>query len=152
MPSLNRILSVFLVTITLLLAGCATSGGEATNKSGKPDLSQTLYLRGMFTWWDADDAYKVQRVGEDLYKATAKLEADGQPYEFKFADASWSPGTNCGFLNPEDKEVELGRKLMANCSSKFENFYFIPEETAEYEFYFDDSGETPVVYVQKAES
>src|SRR5690606_17578920 len=100
---LNRTLSAFLVTLSLLLAGCATSGGDVSNKSGKPDLSQTLYLRGMFTWWDADDAYKVKRIGEDLYMATARLEADGQPYEFKFADASWTPGTNCGYLSPEDK-------------------------------------------------
>ncbi len=152
MPSLNRTLSAVLVTLTLLLAGCATSGSDGANKSGKPDLSETMYLRGMFTWWDADDAYKLKRVGEDLYMAKAQLEADGQPYEFKFADASWTPGTNCGYLNPEEKDVELGKKLTANCSSKFENFSFIPQETATYEFYFDDSGKEPFIYVQKAES
>ncbi|WLQ12749.1 hypothetical protein O5O45_23765 [Hahella aquimaris] len=128
---------------TLLLAGCASTGG-------KRDLSQSLYLRGQFAWWDALDEYKVKKAGPDLYVASVELKADGQPYELKFGDAAWSAGTNCGFLSQEDQMLEFGKKSKANCSSVFENFKFNPPETGVYSFYLDNSGEQPVVYVEPA--
>lgn len=137
-----------LITTTLaallLLQGCASTGG-------KRDLSESLYLRGQFAWWDALPEYKVKKVEADLYRATAELKADGQPYEFKFGDASWSTGTNCGYLTEEDKIIEVGKKAKANCSAVFENFKFTPKETGEYAFFLDVSGENPVVYVEKAQ-
>lgn len=141
-------------TSMLALTACATGGGgdDTANASGKDDLSKNVYLRGVFTWWDAEEQYKLTRVSEDLYMSKVELTADGQPYEFKFADASWTPGTNCGYLGEDDKDIELGKKAMANCSSKFENFSFVPQETATYEFYLDDAAATPVVYVEKAGS
>ncbi|RMF16103.1 MAG: hypothetical protein D6758_08555, partial [Gammaproteobacteria bacterium] len=58
-------------------------------------------------------------------------------------------GTNCGYLTEEDKVVEIGKQVKANCSSVFENFRFTPAEDGVYEFYLDVSGETPLVYVKK---
>ena len=81
-----------------------------------------------------------------------ELKADGQPYEFKFGDANWSSGTNCGYLSEaDDKVVELDTPVNANCSAVFENFRFTPPESAVYGFFFDTSGEVPQVYIKKAE-
>ncbi len=139
-----RLTVLSLITATLLLTGCATTG------SGKRDLSEIMYLRGQFAWWDALPEYKVQKAGDDVYVARAELKADGQPYEFKFGDAGWTSGTNCGYLTEEDKVVEIGKKVKANCASVFENFRFTPAEDGVYEFYLDVSGETPLVYIKKA--
>lgn len=136
---------------TLGITGCASTGGGDTTASGKRDLSKVMFVRGSFAWWDPLDEYKVKSVGEDLYMATVELTADGQPYEFKFADAGWTGGTNCGYLSQEaDQVVEFGKRSKANCSSVFENFKFTPPETAIYEFYFDNSGEIPEIYVEPA--
>ena len=99
----------------LLMQGCATTG------DGKRDLSESMYLRGQFAWWDALPEYKVKKVEADLYRATAELKADGQPYEFKFGDASWSTGTNCGYLTEEDKIIKIGKKSKANCENQHKN-------------------------------
>lgn len=142
-----RLITALLVAL-LALTGCASTGGES---GGKRDLSESLYLRGQFAWWDALPEYKVKKVGEDLYRTEAELKADGQPYEFKFGDSMWSAGTNCGYLSEEDKDIELNKPAKANCSAVFENFRFTPPETGTYAFFFDNSGETPVVLVKPAE-
>ena len=129
----------------LLMQGCASTDGG----SGKRDLSQVLYLRGQFAWWDALDEYKVKKVGPDLYKSEVELKADGNAYEFKFGDAMWSAGTNCGYLGEEDKVVTFEKKSKANCSSVFENFHFTPTEDGKYAFFLDNSGEVPLVYVER---
>lgn len=135
----------------LLLAGCVAGPGGGLTASGKPDLSQRLFLRGSFTWWNPLPEYQVKAVGTDIYATTVALTADGQPHEFKFADAGWSPGSNCGYLDQaQDQVVELGKPSRANCASVFENFRFTPAETASYTFTFDNSGETPIVTVEKS--
>lgn len=129
----------------LAVTGCATTGGER-------DYSESLYLRGQFAWWDALPEYKVKKVDSGLYRTEVELKADGQPYEFKFGDANWSSGTNCGYLSEaDDKVVELDTPVNANCSAVFENFRFTPPESAVYGFFFDTSGEVPQVYIKKAE-
>ncbi|WP_020406040.1 hypothetical protein [Hahella ganghwensis] len=123
----------------LALGGCA-------GISGKQDLSQTVFLRGQFAWWEALDEYKVKRIGRDVYVASAELTADGQPYELKFADAEWS-SVNCGHLTPDDQELTIGKVSKANCSTDG-SFKFTPPETGAYDFYLDVSGDVPLVYVE----
>ena len=142
---MKKFLTVSALMATMLLsAGCATTGGGN-------DLSNTMYLRGQFAWWDALDEYKVKKVSEGVYMSSVELTADGQPYEMKFGDAGWTSGTNCGYLSQEaDQVLEFGKKSKANCSSVFENFKFTPPATGTYNFFLDVSGEVPLVYVEPA--
>lgn len=116
----------------------------------KPAMEQILYLRGVFTWWDAEEPYKVKLVEPNLYRAQARLVADGEYYDFKFADAGWSPGTNCGFLTKADENVfEEGPAVTANCSSNGSYFRFKPTKTGTFGFYFDQRGEQPQVFIKR---
>lgn len=138
-------LTTLALTSLLAISGCATSGGTR-------DYSDSLYLRGQFAWWDALPEYKVKTVEPGVYRTEVELKADGQPYEFKFGDANWSSGSNCGYLSEkEDEVVTLDQPVKANCSAVFENFRFTPPETAVYGFYFDTTGDVPQVYIRKAE-
>jgi hypothetical protein len=142
--NMKKVLGNLALVSVLAVTGCATTGGER-------DYSQSLYLRGQFAWWDALPEYKVKKVDTGVYRTEIELKADGQPYEFKFGDANWSNGANCGYLSEkDDKEVTLNTPVQANCSAVFENFRFTPPESAVYGFYFDVTGETPTVYIKKA--
>ncbi|MFD2096183.1 hypothetical protein ACFSJ3_09325 [Corallincola platygyrae] len=140
-----------LLLVTLAAAALATGcSGGGSSGSGKRDLSEFMYLRGVFTWWDAEPEFQLKKADKpDVYFASAELVADGQPYDFKFADAGWSAGSNCGFKGKEDEVVEVGKRVKSNCSSAFENFKFTPPETAVYDFFIDVSGEVPEVYIEK---
>ncbi|WP_417501721.1 hypothetical protein [Marinobacter sp.] len=142
---MNMKLSTLALATLMAATGCATTGGER-------DYSDSLYLRGQFAWWDALPEYKVKKIDSGLYRTQVELKADGQPYEFKFGDANWSSGTNCGYLSEEeDKVVKLDKPVNTNCSAVFENFRFTPPESAAYNFYFDTTHEIPQVYIKKAE-
>lgn len=139
----KQLKTLALASVMAVSAGCATTGER--------DYSESLYLRGQFAWWDALPEYKVKKVESGLYRTEVKLKADGQPYEFKFGDANWSSGTNCGYLSEKDDEtVTLNNPVNANCSAVFENFRFTPPETGVYGFYFDTRREIPQVYINKA--
>ncbi|MBD1388174.1 hypothetical protein IC617_01910 [Neiella sp. HB171785] len=115
----------------------------------KPAMENLLYLRAVFTWWDAEEQYRVKKVGDNLYRAQARLVADGEYYDFKFADAGWSPDFNCGFLTKADEiVVSNGPAVKANCNSNGAYFRFNPKQTGTYGFYFDQSAEVPVVYIK----
>ena len=128
--------------IMLLLGGMLVSGCANTvipTFSNSPDYS-TLYLRGVFSWWEADEKYKLKEVDEDVFATRIELIADGQPYDFKFADAKWSADLNCGYLSIDDQVVELNSVVKASCDRANENFKFTPSETGLYEFTIDFSG------------
>jgi hypothetical protein len=142
--NMKKVLGNLALVSVLAMTGCATTGGER-------DYSQSLYLRGQFASWDALPEYKVKKVDTGVYRTEIELKADGQPYEFKFGDANWSADSNCGYLSEADKDVKLDTPVKANCSAGFENFRFNPPENGVYGFYFDVTGETPEVYIQKSE-
>ncbi|HET8850567.1 MAG TPA: hypothetical protein VFM78_11865 [Marinobacter sp.] len=141
---MNKKLTALALASVLTISGCASTGGTR-------DYSDSLYLRGQFAWWDALPEYKVKTVEPGIYRTEVELKADGQPYEFKFGDANWSAGTNCGYLSEADKDVKLDTPVKANCSAVFENFRFTPPENGVYGFYFDVTGEMPQVYIRKAD-
>ena len=134
------------ILATALLSGCSTTFVEQLLP---PQDYQSLYLRGVFNWWEADENYKVSQREQDVFVSSAKLIADGQPYDFKFADAQWQPGLSCG---PIDEQVlTTSNKLEADCNNPQANFKFTPSETGVYEFYIDFSdADEPEVYVRKA--
>ena len=127
------------------LSGCSTTFVEQL-----PLLSyDSLYLRGVFNWWEADDNYKVSEVDDKVFMSSAKLIADGQPYDFKFADTDYKPGLACG---PAGANVlTVTNRLEADCNNPGANFQFTPDETGVYEFYIDFSdSDEPEVYIRKS--
>lgn len=134
---------LLLLTILALLAGCsATSQGQG----GERNLASYIYLRGAFNGWEALDEFQLQALGNQRYAAEAQLVADGKPYYFKFADAGWVMGSNCGPL--ADDLVEPGKTVSANCSEGRRSFRFTPTATGRYRFLFDNSGDQPEVTVE----
>ena len=138
------------VVASLFLVGGCASTFELPLQQVNYDK---LYLRGVFTWWEADENYRVQKVSDDVYKASAKLIADGQPYDFKFADVDWSPGLACGPAtgNEQSMDIGLGNVEEANCDNPKANFKFTPDETGIFDFFIDFSDPyEPEVYVKRS--
>jgi hypothetical protein len=148
-----RILKLFCCVASIsILSGCASNVVQPFDAFSK--AYDGLYLRGVFTWWEADPKYKLQKVAIGQYATSIKLIADGQPYDFKFSDANWTPGLNCGYRNKDnDQLVTLGQSVDAACHTSDENFKFIPSETGLYEFSIDFSNPgIPRVVIKKIES
>jgi hypothetical protein len=120
-----------------LLSGCATNVIDSFIKEQNYD---GLYLRGVFSWWEADEKYKLVERSDQVYSTTIELIADGQPYDFKFADAKWSPGKNCGYASESDKVIVVGDTVKSSCETTDENFRFTPNETGTFQFTIDFSG------------
>lgn len=126
--------------LTAFLSGCTTTHKIIDIVSDTPAY-ENLYLRGSFTWWEADPQFKVQEHAVKQYSVAVDLVADGQPYEFKFADESWSPGLSCGYKNKSQDEVlTLERVVEANCDTPVDNFKFTPPASGKYLFIIDFSG------------
>lgn len=132
----------------LTMAGCSTTFVDQILEKDY----ESFYLRGVFTWWEADENYRIEHVQGKLYKASVKLIADGQPYDFKFSDESYAPGYDCGSSKGTGgKVLSEGQKAIATCEEPGGNFQFTPDETAEYDFFIDFANEEmPTVYIQKS--
>jgi hypothetical protein len=146
-----RILRLFFSVASIsMLSGCASNILEPFSSTTK--AYDELYLRGVFTWWEADPKYKLQEVQDGRYATTIKLIADGQPYDFKFSDADWTPGLNCGYLNKDnDQLVTLDQAVSSFCDTTGQNFKFTPSETGLYQFSIDFSDPVvPSVTISKA--
>ncbi|GAA0860023.1 hypothetical protein GCM10009114_35660 [Aliiglaciecola litoralis] len=137
-----------LVMFTALLSGCSTTFVEQILEKDY----ESFYLRGVFTWWEADENYRLELVEGKLFKASVKLIADGQPYDFKFADKNYTPGYDCGSpIGTEGKVLMTGTRALSSCENPGGNFQFTPEETGKYDFFIDFSNEeSPTVYIKKA--
>ncbi|MFT4808025.1 MAG: hypothetical protein ACI9LX_001350 [Paraglaciecola sp.] len=134
---MKKIGFISVAILTSLLSGCATNVIESFIKEQNYD---GLYLRGVFSWWEADEKYKLVEKSDKVYSTSIELIADGQPYDFKFADSSWTPGMNCGYANEADKIIVVGSSVRANCETTDENFRFTPTETGTFKFIIDFSG------------
>lgn len=130
------------------MSGCSTTFVEQIMEKDY----QSFYLRGVFTWWEADENYRIEQVNGKLYKATVKLIADGQPYDFKFADQSYAPGYDCGSATgTAGKVLTVGKTARSSCENPGGNFQFTPQETGAYDFFIDFTNEQlPVVYIEKS--
>ena len=153
----NKLKSILIAAVSTFvltaLRGCGSTGIAILDKDSNVDWSK-LYLRGVFTWWEAEESFRFKQVSTNLYVATANLVADGQPYDFKIADKDWTPGMSCGYLNKEQDEViTLGTESKADCDTPVNNFRFTPESSGEYLFYFKAQGnQPPSIFVEKGES
>lgn len=138
-----------LAIVALVATGCASSDSDSK-------LTKDVYLRGVFTWWDAEPEFQLQPVEgkENVWSATSPVDepliADGQPYEWKFGDAAWQCGTNFGFKTGT-ADIQLGERRETNKCAAFDNFKFTPAEDGVYRFFLDWSGDEPYVYIEKEE-
>jgi hypothetical protein len=134
---MNKIGLVSMAMLVSLLSSCATNVIDNFIKEKNYD---GLYLRGVFSWWEADEKYKLIELSDQVYSTSIELIADGQPYDFKFADANWTPGMNCGYASESEKIIVVGDSVKSNCETTDENFRFTPKETGTFQFIIDFSG------------
>lgn len=137
--------------MVLLLSACS-SMPSLPLISSSDSLQRDMYLRGVFSWWEADDTYKLIKGSDGQYRASFELVADGQPYDFKISDAQWSQGFHCGYIgSDQDSVVSLGREIQADCNAKdVKNFKFTPPQTGNYQFMVDFSNlQNPTLIVSK---
>ncbi len=141
-------IGLFLLVVATTLSGCSTTFVEQILEKDY----QSFYLRGVFTWWEADENYRVQQVEGKLYKSSVKLIADGQPYDFKFSDESYAPGYDCGSLTgTQGKVLVEGETATASCEEPGGNFQFTPTETGNYDFFIDFTNEeNPTVFIKRS--
>ena len=134
---MNKLVFFSVAILASLLSGCATNVIDSFIKEKSYD---GLYLRGVFSWWEADEKYKLIELSDNVYSTTIELIADGQPYDFKFADSNWTPGLNCGYASESDKVIVIGDSVNSNCEAADDNFRFTPTETGTFKFLIDFSG------------
>jgi hypothetical protein len=134
---MNRLVFFSVAILTGLLSGCATNVIDSFIKAKNYD---GLYLRGVFSWWEADEKYKLIELSDNVYSTTIELIADGQPYDFKFADSNWTPGLNCGYASLSDRVIVIGDSVNSNCEAADDNFRFTPTKTGTFQFLIDFSG------------
>ncbi|WP_100657541.1 hypothetical protein [Alteromonas flava] len=122
-----------IIVATFVISGCSTSPFNVPNEQQvKPSIVyKELFVRGVFNWWEAEERFQLQDGGDGIYSVKVELIADGQPYDFKLADAIWSPHTNCGFETVASELIE-GQWYTLYCGSDSQNMQFIPNETGRF--------------------
>ncbi len=93
-----------------------------------------IYLRGEMNDYGVQRPYRLRQFDENIYCTLAPLRSDWSPYRFKFADASWSQGTNFGFAVPPAVMREGSSKAMLNPNSRFEELRYEPSIDGIYRF------------------
>jgi len=132
-----RLIKFIAVLIALqVLTGCASSGSSDFLKQAEQKDYSNMYLRGVFNWWEVDEAFKLVQSSNNSYAVTIELIADGQPYDFKVADNSWSMPLNCG-SEFDAVPIELNKAVELMCTSDSLNLKFTPAQTAMYRFILD---------------
>lgn len=106
----------------------------------------SMYLRGVFNWWEADPKHQLQRL-DSTFVVDIELIADGQPYDFKVADAVYSNEHNCGSLTSIG-ELTTQEAFNLHCGESIYNLQFTPSETAIYRFTITP-GVAPSITVSK---
>jgi len=127
---------LLVVVLALFVSACTTAPTGANKQS--PYVSSItvpqLYLRGVFNWWGKVAAHQFKPGSQsNVWYADINLLADGQPYDFKLADALWTPEQTCGAL---DKVIVVTTKSETpiHCSAASMNLRFTPAENGLYRF------------------
>lgn len=126
-----------ILACVVYLTGCASSENLRNYLPVLNELDtrayEQMYLRGVFNWWEAEPAYLLQAAAQH-YIVDVELIADGQPYDFKFADQAYTPHLTCGSTAPQGKTLLLDDVSAMSCHAGAGNFKFIPQETGTYRF------------------
>ncbi len=129
---IRRISILFFIA---LLTGCSSSGQfPLPGASASPEIQfDKLYLRGVFNWWEATPAFKFERGGNRGWFVDVELIADGQPYDFRISNQSWSPGQTCG-AKYSGQAVLSNSVVYIECNPGEQNLQFTPSTTGVYRF------------------
>lgn len=133
--NLSRICIVGLV-ILLFLSGCASQirlSDYTPFAEDDPRKYDTLYLRGVFNWWEASPDYRFAIVPDGNYVVAVELIADGQPYDFRVANSIYSDDHNCGGLT-ENSVLSLSNTFILHCNAASFNLRYTPQESGKYLF------------------
>jgi hypothetical protein len=144
--------AVVLIGLQILAACTSTATNDFFNQTTNKDYSN-MYLRGVFNWWEVNQAFKLLPTTGDstskTYAVTIELIADGQPYDFKVADSNWTMMLNCGNKFGA-QAMKLGRNTGLVCASDSLNLQFTPSETGYYRFVLDVSNNAlPELAIEK---
>ncbi|MBF7074660.1 hypothetical protein ISG33_14735 [Glaciecola sp. MH2013] len=147
-----RVAKIALFVSVVGLGACtSTTGLDLINFEETRDY-QDMYLRGTISWWEASEQFKFVKVDPSTYELTIELIADGQPYDFKIADADWSPRLSCGF-EYESQAIDLYEKVELACEDTSQNVKFVPAETGLFTFIFDISDNSePELVIKRAQN
>jgi hypothetical protein len=145
-----RLVKLAMILIGLqVLTGCASSGSADFFKQTPEKDYSSMYLRGVFNWWEVNEAFKLLPSSNGMYTITIELIADGQPYDFKVADGNWTMTLNCG-NEFAAVAMELNTSVDLVCANDSLNLQFTPSETAMYKFILDGSVNTePTLVIKK---
>jgi hypothetical protein len=136
---MHKCMKLTIVAFSLVaLSACSTRSARELISFESNKNYQDMYLRGVFNWWEATDQFKFNRVSPDLYTITIELIADGHPYDFKVADASWTSEFNCG-LQYSARRIELYDPVELICEQASQNIQFVPSDTGLFTFELDIS-------------
>lgn len=126
---------LLLLSFALILTACSSGRNIPTTppiSDTAPQLTfDSLYLRGVFNWWEAQQPYRLQRNNQGWF-VDVELIADGQPYAFKYSDDKWSPDQTCG--GRYNGQIVSTDYTYIICGSSAENLQFTPAKTGTYRF------------------
>ncbi|MBE1300375.1 MAG: hypothetical protein GJ680_10785 [Alteromonadaceae bacterium] len=122
--------------VSAALTGCASSQKIADALLEEPIDFTNVFLRGSFSWWEADEKFRLNEIGNGEYAVSVELVADGQPYDFKFADANYTPKYTCGFASQQMEVLNEGVEAEVSCNTaaSVDNFKFTPISSGTYQF------------------
>ena len=112
---------------------------------------KAIYLRGEMNDYGVQRAYRLRKISDNEYCALAPLRSDWSPYKFKFADASWTNGTNFGFAVPPGVLRAGSAKLLLNPKSRFEEIRYEADSDGIYRFCIMLDHDVPYVSVNQLE-
>lgn len=139
---------IVLSILSILLIGCSSSISIKEYFPLAEDNRDytSMYLRGVFNWWEAEPQYRLMSSDGDFI-VEVELIADGQPYDFKVADALYSTEHNCG-SEASTGILSVDKKFTMTCNETVFNLQFTPSETAIYRFIITP-GTSPSITVTK---
>ncbi|MEW9797863.1 hypothetical protein [Alteromonas sp. CYL-A6] len=126
---------VLILTLSVWLTACSSSGQFSVPGLMNDDVDidfKNLYLRGVFNWWEATPAFQFSESSDGWY-VDVELIADGQPYDFRLSDASWTPQQTCGAKYP-GQSVSVSSTVFLVCNPGQQNVQFTPSTTGVYRF------------------
>lgn len=133
---LSSKLKMMLLSTAVLVSGC-TSTVNIREYLPLPQDNRNytdMYLRGVFNWWEAEPAYLLTEADNGGYFVDVKLIADGQPYDFRFADNVYTSADNCGAAAVTGQTLSVNQTIELHCDASSGNLKFMPTETGTYRF------------------
>lgn len=130
-PYLIAFIRVILAVATIATAGCSSVGRYSKVFDGRHIPSETVYVRGSMSFWDAAPEYRFTRAQGNALTVGVNLFADGDAYEFKIADNEWSSKLNCGGKNTP-LTLQPNTKVALYCDNNSHNISFKPSVSGTY--------------------